>query len=101
MELNDKQRKKVEKHFNEKWSNKACPFCGGTNWALSTKIFELREFNKGNLVLGENTSIFPTIYLVCDKCSHTVFLSALKMGLLEEEEIGKKKKAEKKDAKKE
>ena len=55
MELNENQKRIVEKHFNEKWANKTCPFCGGTNWIPSTKIFELREYNGGNLVLGKES----------------------------------------------
>ena len=82
MKLTDKQRKIVEKEFEENWKNKKCPFCEGKEWAFSDKIFEIREFQEGSLILGGDSSILPIIVFICEKCSHAVFLSAIKLGLL-------------------
>ena len=71
--------------LNSKWRQPACPYCGGVEWHASDKVFELREFNDGNLVLGgPNSSITPVIPITCVNCGNTVFINALTTGLLKE-----------------
>lgn len=48
------------------------------------QIFELREFNDGNFVLGPNSAITPVIPVTCSNCGNTVFVNALIAGLLKE-----------------
>ena len=66
------------------WNNKNCFICGGNEWSVNDKVYELREFNEGNLVLGGRASITPVIPVVCEKCGNTVFINALITGLLKE-----------------
>lgn len=67
-----------------------CPMCGSKQWTIEDKIFELREFNQGNLVLGgPNASIVPLIVLTCSKCGNTQFLNAIKYNAIEESSINK------------
>lgn len=50
------------------------------------KVFELREFNDGNFVLGgPNSSIVPLIPVTCDKCGNTVLINALSTELVKKE----------------
>lgn len=70
-------------HINTHWANQVCPMCGGRAWSVSDKIFELREFNDGNFVLGgPNSSITPVIPVTCDKCGNTIFINALSTNLI-------------------
>ena len=61
-----------------------CLVCKNTVWELADTIFELREFQGGNFVLGPNSQLYPVIPMICSKCGHTVFLNALKLGVLEQ-----------------
>lgn len=57
---------------------------GGNNWNIEDKIFELREFNNGNLILGGgNSSIIPLLAITCTQCGNTQFLNALMCGAID------------------
>ena len=76
---------KTIEFLNTRWNGAACPLCGGTEWTVTDKSFELREFNNGNLVLGgAKSSIVPVIPVTCSKCGNTVFINAIVANLLEE-----------------
>jgi hypothetical protein len=57
--------------------------CGTGNWNVSDSIFELREYNQGNLVVGGGP-IIPIIPITCDNCGNTVFVNAILAGLIEQ-----------------
>lgn len=71
--------------LNERWSGGQCPMCGSIDWNVTDKVFELREFNDGNLVIGgPNNSIVPVIPVTCKNCGNTVFFNPMAVGLLKE-----------------
>lgn len=73
-----------EKLLNElmiKWRGKTCPFCGG-NWVISEKIFELREFQNGDVVLGG--IIQPVVSITCESCGNTVLVNPLVLNVMED-----------------
>lgn len=77
---------KVIKYLQKKWRGSGCPMCGGNQWNVPEKIFELREFNDGNLMIGgPNGAVLPVIPITCRNCGNTVFINALFAGLLEED----------------
>lgn len=76
--------KEIIDFLNEKWHGTTCPLCGGREWTVSEEIFELREFNDGNMVIGGNSKILPVIPVTCKNCGNTVFISAISTGLLKE-----------------
>jgi hypothetical protein len=86
MKLTNKQKEIIKEKFETIWKDKKCPFCGEKAWVFSDKIFELKEFQEGNIILGEGTSFFPVIPIICGKCTHTIFLSAVKLGLFNDGE---------------
>lgn len=59
-----------------------CVICGNQKWLLNDTIFEMREFNGGGLVIGGTSAIMPVISLSCTECGHTMFISAIKMGII-------------------
>jgi len=83
MILDEKQKKHLLEHINKVWKDPVvCSICKGTKWDLADKIFELREFNGGSLVIGKN-SIIPVIPIICRKCGKTHFISAINTGLID------------------
>jgi ribosomal protein S27AE len=81
----EEKKMNVEKfitHLNEKWGNKPCPMCGTSNWNVSDNVYELREFQGGNLVLG-NGPIIPIVPVTCVNCGNSIFVNALMSGAVE------------------
>lgn len=77
---------KLIKFINNKWRNQLCPMCGQRVWNVSDKIFEIREFNDGNMVIGgPDSSIMPVIPITCNNCGNTILINALVAELVEKE----------------
>ena len=86
MKLNQEQKEKlITKLEQPGWGN-ACAVCKQSHWNISDTIFELREFQSGNLVIGSQSIIYPVIAMTCANCGNTVFLNAIIMGVLEPQE---------------
>lgn len=84
MKLNQEQAGKVIQHLNNNRQNgRPCNFCGNNNWMINDTIWELREFNDGNLVVGGDSFIMPIIAISCSKCGNTQFINAIKLGVIE------------------
>ena len=73
---------KLIQTLSTKWNTKCCPMCGCNSWSVANKIFELREFNDGNFIIGGHTSIHPVIPIVCDNCGNTIFINPLVAGVI-------------------
>lgn len=67
---------KIINHLNEKWQGRPCPMCGKGKWSVNDKIFELREFNEGNLIVGGGP-IIPVIPIICESCGNTILINAI------------------------
>lgn len=81
--------KRLIKFIDDKWRNSACPMCGKRAWGVSEKVFELREFNEGNLIIGgPDSAVSPVIPVTCRNCGNTVFINALSTRLLEDQADG-------------
>ena len=82
MEENKNNIEKVIEHLNLKWGNRSCPMCESNSWNVSDKIYELREFHGGNLVIGSGP-IFPVIPVSCSNCGNSLFVNAILAGAVE------------------
>jgi len=78
---------KVIQHLNQKWGSRPCPMCGSNSWNVSDKIYELREFQEGHLVIG-NGPIFPVIPVSCNNCGNSVMVNALLSGAIDRSSLG-------------
>lgn len=67
--------------LNDKWQDRPCPMCNERKWTVQDKVFELREFHEGSLVLG-GTPIIPLIPVTCENCGNTILINALKTGVV-------------------
>jgi hypothetical protein len=77
--MTDVKSEKIIQHLSTKWKGRSCPMCGTGNWNVSDKVFELREFHDGNLVLGSGP-IVPIIPVTCDNCGNVVLVNAIVAG---------------------
>ncbi len=59
-----------------------CPVCGRRNWNINDLIVESREFHNGDIMLG-NSAIMPLVTLTCASCSNTLFLNAIHLGAVD------------------
>lgn len=73
---------KVLNHLREKWGSKECAQCGANNWSVTDKVFELREFQGGSLIVG-NSPIIPVVPVCCTNCGNTILVNAMVSGALE------------------
>ena len=77
----DKQ--KFINFINEKWKGLNCPICGGGGpWNVPDKIFELREYNNGDIILGNGGPIIPLIPVTCMNCGNTILINAILSGVV-------------------
>lgn len=68
--------------LNEKWGNRPCNMCGNGNWLVSDKVFELREFNNGDLIIGGGP-ITPLVTITCSECGNTILINPIAIGVLD------------------
>lgn len=68
--------------LNEKWGNRPCNMCGTGNWLVSDKVFELREFNNGDLIIGGGP-ITPLVTITCSECGNTILINPIVIGVLD------------------
>ena len=82
--MSDVKSEKFIDHLKLKWRGQKCPMCSTGNWNVSDKIFELREFHDGNVVIG-NGPIVPIVPVTCDNCGNTVLVNAIVSGAVDRE----------------
>jgi len=82
--MDKKDSEKIISFLNEKWQGRPCPMCHVGKWSVQDKVFELREFHGGGLVIG-GTPIIPIIPVTCGNCGNTIFINAIMTGVVEPE----------------
>lgn len=83
MKLTQEQISTVLAKLNEyKDNRRPCSICGNNEWVLSDILFEIREFNGGNLTIGGEAVLMPLMTVSCKRCGHTRFINAIKMGVV-------------------
>lgn len=80
---------KMISHLKVKWGNRHCPMCEENNWTVSDKIFELREYYGGDMVIGTG-QITPVVPIICGKCGNTVLVNALISNVITNPNLDKK-----------
>lgn len=78
--MTDVKSEKIIKYLSDKWKGRSCPMYGTGNWNISDKVFELREFNGGDMVIGGNSPIIPIVPVTCDNCGNVVMVNAIVAG---------------------
>jgi hypothetical protein len=82
MQLSTDQAKVFMDWLNAKWkAPRTCPICGDNNWNASDRIFEMREFQGGAMVIGG--LLQPVVPVSCVNCSHTLYFNAIQIGIVD------------------
>lgn len=79
----DLNTEKLLNEIGEKWGGRPCPYCGEVKWIASDKIFELREYKDGNIVVG-GTLIQPVVPITCNNCGNTVLINPIVIKAIKE-----------------
>ena len=83
MKLTQEQANQIIQQLNNDRDKRLpCGICGNNDWIINDTIWEIREFNGGDFILGGNSSIMPMISISCSKCGNTHFLNAIKLGVI-------------------
>ena len=82
--MDKKESETLISFLNEKWQGSTCPMWHVGKWAVQDKVFELREFRGGSLVLG-GTPIIPIIPITCGNCGNTILINAITAGIAKSE----------------
>jgi hypothetical protein len=76
-----RQRERASAWIAENWQgDTACAVCRNNNWQIGD-VFELRRYHGGTLVLGGDP-IFPVFPVTCNVCGNTIFINAVRSGVL-------------------
>ena len=84
MQLTPQQQKTLIEKINQIWTGPhQCIVCFKHEFNISDRVFELREFHGGNMMIGGNSQIYPVITLTCANCGNTIFLNAIFLGIVQ------------------
>lgn len=60
-----------------------CGVCGRQNWTYDTRVYELREFTGGGMIVGPSVAIIPCIVMTCGHCGNMNILNAVALGVVD------------------
>lgn len=84
MQLTSEQSERLIRFLNERSNgNITCSICGHHSWGVNDKIFQMLEYQKGGIVFGGNMDLLPVIPVTCNNCGNTIFVNAIKAGIVE------------------
>ena len=84
MSLTKKEQSNALKHLNSKWAGeRKCSICQSNNWNVHPEIYEMRQFNGGNMVLGG--PVVPLLMVECTNCGNTISMNAIRAGIVSPE----------------
>ncbi|MDJ1092103.1 hypothetical protein QNJ39_10955 [Macrococcus caseolyticus] len=82
MKLTKNQQEILISKLNDLWINdKRCNICSNNQWNLSDILFETREFQGGNMVIGGDSSVMVYIPATCERCGNTHFFNPIVLGI--------------------
>ena len=84
MKLTDKQKDAISTHLQ---TFKGCAGCGEKVINVFDALFELREFNGGDMVIGGDSNLIPLVVLTCERCGMISFYNAMQLGLIGSEKV--------------
>lgn len=83
MMLSEEQGIEIMDFIDEAWKNHICPgCCNKVGLSVKNRLFELREFNDGDLVVGGNQASLPVVAVTCNECGYVSLISAIQIGIL-------------------
>jgi hypothetical protein len=71
-------------HLREKWGDRTCPMCRAAQWEVHDVVFEMRQFQGGNFVIGTGP-VLPVVPVTCGNCGNTVMVNSIVAGVTPKE----------------
>ena len=82
MKLDKQQKDKLIKVLQKFEFSAVCSICQTNDWNVADTIFEMREFQGGNLVISTGQSVYPAIPIICKNCGNTLLINPISIGIL-------------------
>jgi hypothetical protein len=84
--LTPEQTAKAIQWLRANWGDaRECPFHGPTNWEVGNILVATVGFTRGGLQVGGST--YPSFVVICGQCGFTVFVNAIKAGIVKAPEV--------------
>ncbi len=78
----ERRRRAALEWVEARWTeSKRCPICGHTDWSVAT-VYEMREFEAGDLVVGVGNQIVPAFPVSCTTCGYIRWFNAVHAGVI-------------------
>jgi hypothetical protein len=81
--LSQEQQDKLVSLINQFLRNPNCAICNSPNWGILDRLYEIRQFAKGSILVGGG--IVPLVVIVCKNCGHIRFMNAITIGFVDGE----------------
>lgn len=83
MEISNSDRQRIIDSVNNKWTRPgSCPMCNNQGLSVIPNIFELREYNNGDIIVGGKQGTIPVVPIGCPNCGYTMFINAILAGVI-------------------
>jgi hypothetical protein len=76
--LTGAEQEQVRSWLGDQWTQPVCPFHGRTSWEIGD-VVQTMPYASGLLSTGP---VYPLIVLTCQRCGYTVFINAIRAGIL-------------------
>ena len=84
MKLTKEHPEEIIKKLSKFFKN-SCQVCSGNEWILNERVFELREFEGGKLIIGGGGNTFPVLAVACKSCGNTYFFNAIILKIIDKD----------------
>ncbi|MCZ7584476.1 MAG: hypothetical protein M5R36_14655 [Deltaproteobacteria bacterium] len=82
MKLDKQQQENLLRKLDDLWPQpRKCPVCANSSWETTDTVFETREFAGSGF--STRVQIYPTIFVLCDRCGYSMAMNAIKLGILD------------------
>src|SRR5437773_604356 len=79
--LTAEEMQRAQTWLNGAWTTARCPYSGHTVWEIGDVLVGTTGFQPGGgLLVGGPT--YPLLTVMCSGCGHTVFVNAIKAGVV-------------------
>jgi hypothetical protein len=82
--MDEEHQERLAAWIKEKWKYGACQLCKETAWETAELVDLPASADAGQ----EAGSLYPVLMFICGNCGHTIFVNALRAGILLIEEEG-------------
>ena len=82
--LSQDDKEKIVQWVNQKMEGTVgiiCSICHNKTWTIGDDLVVPPVFKGGDTHIGGR--VYPQAMLICNKCAHTIFINAVRIGLME------------------